>query len=75
MDEGKLLFLLTKVLREIKYLRGAVVKMIEEEDQAKNMSRLNHFDFTIIVTGLSQLNDLVDYSETHLQWGYKCMAI
>lgn len=75
MDEGKLLFLLTKILREIKYLRGAVVKMIEEEDQAKNMSRLNHFDFTIIVTGLSQLNDLVDYSETHLQWDYKCMAI
>lgn len=75
MDEGKLLFLLTKILREIKYLRGAAVKMIEEEDQAKNMSRLNHFDFTIIVTGLSQLNDLVDYSETHLQWGYKCMAI
>lgn len=75
MDEGKLLFLLTKILREIKYLRGAVVKMIEEEDQAKNMSRLNHFDFTIIVTGLSQLNDLVDCSETHLQWDYKCMAI
>lgn len=49
--------------------------MIEEEDQAKNMTRLNHFDFTIIVTGLSQLNDLVDCSETHLWWDYKYMAI
>lgn len=74
MDEGKLLFLLTEILKEIKYLRGTVLKMIEE-DQAKNMSRLNHFYFTIIVTRLSQLNDLVYCSETHLQWDYKCMAI
>lgn len=43
LDEGKLLFLLTKILKEIKYLRGTVVKMIEEEDQAKNMSRMNRF--------------------------------